>query len=80
MNGITLLPFCANCIEEEKKIYFIQFTSHESNPPFFQPAQMNMWGICSMYPAFLYITSHIVLLITGTATSCRVDGNGPSEN
>lgn len=33
-----------------------------------------------MYPAFLYITSHIVLLITGTATSCSVDGNGPSEN
>lgn len=52
--------------------------SHESYPPFRQPAQMKICGICSMYPAFRYIPSHNVLLITGTETSCKTLGNGPS--
>lgn len=52
--------------------------SHESYPPFRQPAQMKMCGMCSMYPAFRYIPSHNVLLMTGTETSCNTLGNGPS--
>lgn len=53
-------------------------TSHESKPPFFHPAQMNISGICSIYPAALYIFSQRVLFITGTDTSCNTLGNGPS--
>lgn len=55
-------------------------TSHESKPPFFQPAQINISGMCSMYPAARYIVSQTELLITGTVTSCRTLGRGPSIN
>lgn len=34
--------------------------------------------MCSMYPAARYIVSQTELLITGTVTSCRTLGSGPS--
>lgn len=33
-----------------------------------------------MYPAARYMVSQTELLITGTVTSCRTLGNGPSIN
>lgn len=53
--------------------------SQESYPPFFHPAQMKIFGMCSMYPADLYIVSQILFSITGTETSCNLLGNGPSS-
>lgn len=34
--------------------------------------------MCSIYPAARYIVSQTELLITGTVTSCRTLGRGPS--
>ena len=45
----------------------------------FDEDMMKILGICSIYPAVRYITSHWVLLITGTDTSCNTEGRGPSE-
>lgn len=57
----------------------IRFTSQESEPPFFHPAQINIFGMFSIYPAALYISSHSELLIMGTETSWRTEGSGPSK-
>ena len=40
---------------------------------------MKMYGMCSMYPASLYIPSQALLFIMGRLTSWRIPGNGPSE-
>ena len=62
----------------EKVCVFDILTSQESRPPSFHPAQMKMSGICSIYPACLYMPSQASLVMTGTGTSCKRDGNGPS--
>ena len=52
-------------------------TSQESFSPLAYPAQINILGMCSTYPAFLYMSSHMVLLIIGKSTSWSTDGRGP---
>lgn len=69
-------------LKTRKFIYSVlppESPSHESLEPCLCPAQMKICGICSIYPAFRYIDSQMSFLMTGTVTSWRTDGSGPSS-
>ncbi len=74
--GICYFRFFCRVLYSSVRVFHI--TSQESFPPAAYPAQMKMFGMCSTYPASLYMSSQAVLLITGRLTSCITDGRGPS--